>query len=784
MHFTKALALLLGAALCEAQFLTPKEGDIFRADEQIQLQWQTVGLQAPININLVPRGATDLSFVAEKIAAQVDNVGRLNWTPTKPVPGFDSFAVMITDSAQNVVISEPFQITQLGQQVPTQNNVLSSDTESITTESALAESTAAQPVPIDFNSAEPTPSKSVLTESISTSKSIPVRVTAVESTLAQPTHAQSTSTETTSAKSTVANTTPAKPAPVETVPVKDGEGVSPEGDVAVSTTSSTVKTTTASQPNGGIDQPAPSPIYSTLPESRPLTSSPTKATQSSRLNGDGAQSTPSPIYSTLPDSQEPTALPGTPAPGNSSFPVSSAAKTTSPSSALISAGESALRSTTPGALPTLPAASNQTSHSRIELTASSLPAEIAVPTKGNLTSPVPEASVISTAPATSGTASLPFVPLPPLNTSTPAALPTTLAPAPLPLNTSTSPAPVATLPVSSLPLFNTSTPALSPPTPSTVPLPLLNTSTLTGLPVTFPTAALPLNRSTSADSLAAFPTAALPLNTSTPAAVPPALSTVPVPLNTSAPATQPTALSSAPLLLNTSVPAALPTLPITEPAAVMPVPITPTTSTNRPNSDTALVGTQTAVPDVAAPTGLPGDPSKASSSIPVPSGGSDGTRTSTSGSPTTSLAPLNPIQPGGSGNKGEEGKGDGEGNGSSSSERGGDGNRSDGKGPESGGSGGTDSGAGGQSTIQPPLAVTTPEATSVRPPSPVIALPSSLWTSIVLATAANAVAPTGGLFAVTTAPAVLIPSAGSRSAQGSHVAVLVGAAVAVMIACF
>ncbi|KAK2020068.1 hypothetical protein LZ32DRAFT_652629 [Colletotrichum eremochloae] len=83
-----------------------------------------------------------------------------------------------------------------------------------------------------------------------------------------------------------------------------------------------------------------------------------------------------------------------------------------------------------------------------------------------------------------------------------------------------------------------------------------------------------------------------------------------------------------------------------------------------------------------------------------------------------------------------------------------------------------------QPTAQPQLG-SGDGTTSVRPPGPVITLPSSLMTSMVLATAANAVAPTGGLFAVTTAPTVFDPtSAGCRTTQSGHVAALLSALLA------
>jgi hypothetical protein len=131
MHFTKTLAVLFGAALCEAQFSSPRGGDVLQINKEIQIQWRTQGLQAPININLVPSDVTDLTVIAEQIAGrwlreacdpwviltsstvQIDNVGKLAWTPGNTITAFKSFSMIITDSRQVTIISQSFQISQL-----------------------------------------------------------------------------------------------------------------------------------------------------------------------------------------------------------------------------------------------------------------------------------------------------------------------------------------------------------------------------------------------------------------------------------------------------------------------------------------------------------------------------------------------------------------------------------------------------------------------------------------------------------------------------------------------
>lgn len=71
MRFTKSLALLASIAFADAQFTKPLAGDYFNIGEKFAIEWDTAGLQGPINIDLVPSGVTDGSVVAERIGGKV-----------------------------------------------------------------------------------------------------------------------------------------------------------------------------------------------------------------------------------------------------------------------------------------------------------------------------------------------------------------------------------------------------------------------------------------------------------------------------------------------------------------------------------------------------------------------------------------------------------------------------------------------------------------------------------------------------------------------------------------
>ncbi|KAK2065087.1 hypothetical protein LY76DRAFT_476996, partial [Colletotrichum caudatum] len=207
MRFAKSLALLLGAALCDAQISKPRGGDVLMPNKRFEIEWQTAGLKAPININLVPSGKTDLSVVAEKIGVQIDNVGRLNWSPSSSITAFESFAIMITDSAEAVVISEPFQIIQLTHQPVVQ---------------ALP---GAQP---QYSTAAAGPPKVVYSGALP-ADALPANFVAAEAASTTSTSVQATSTEAAPAQSTSETPASKKPTPDKANPDKaDPEKANPD----------------------------------------------------------------------------------------------------------------------------------------------------------------------------------------------------------------------------------------------------------------------------------------------------------------------------------------------------------------------------------------------------------------------------------------------------------------------------------------------------------------------------------------------------------------------------
>ncbi|KAK1999163.1 hypothetical protein LX36DRAFT_632973 [Colletotrichum falcatum] len=207
MRLPKSLALLLGAALCDAQISKPRGGDVLMPNRQFEIEWQTTGLKAPINIDLIPSGKTDLSVVAEKIGVQIDNIGRLNWSPSASITAFESFAIMITDSAKAVVISEPFQIIQL-----TQKPVIQ----------------ALPGAQLQYSTAAAGPPKVVYSGTLP-ANAIPANFVAAGVTPTSSTSVQATSTEAAPAQSTSEKPTPEEANPEKANPEKaDPEKADPE----------------------------------------------------------------------------------------------------------------------------------------------------------------------------------------------------------------------------------------------------------------------------------------------------------------------------------------------------------------------------------------------------------------------------------------------------------------------------------------------------------------------------------------------------------------------------
>ncbi|KAK1532652.1 uncharacterized protein CCOS01_04635 [Colletotrichum costaricense] len=663
MRFTTSLRLWVCAvavSVCNAQISKPRAGDVLMPNQQFEVEWQTAGLQAPINVDLVPSGKTDLSVIAEKIAVQVDNVGRLNWNPSASITAFESFAIVITDSAQAVVVSEPFKITQLTQQ-PVVQTILGAD-----------------PAQVEILTAAAGHPKVVYSGALP-AEAIPAGVAEAEAAPTEPALVQPEES-----RNTISNGTAPGASPSRQRTGKSKKQPATPNEDAVPRNSSKPLTSIAEK------NQTPTPIYSTIQSapSAPASFPTLSATKNQTgVPGRGAEVTPTPIYSTIPDSGP--------------------------------------------AFPSLSVTKNQTAPANAEVT------------------PTP---IYSTLPDTLSK----FPTLAPTNNQT----------APSAEQPAKSKAPAATQPAIEVPANRTS---ITPEAPTTPSLPIVT------LPV--------------------------PKNSTIPAS-PPA---------TSAPPVLPSAAN--PASNSSATPTGLPALPVTEPAAVAPVPIAAPSAPSSPPSD----GTGTAVTKPEPQTSDPAAaaPSAASSSGALPYKGTlpaDGgavksdVPASTTGGPTdtasgVSVTPV-PSTTAGGGKESEKGgdKSGDESGGSGSGSGKGSGQDSDTESDSESGSGSGSSSISGSNTgvRQPSTSVSstaaivpTPQpqlgvgigATPVVQIGPSITLPSSLWTSMILETAAGFAAPSGGSFAVATSPALLtVPNAGCRTTKGGgYVAAVLGAVTALLV---
>ncbi|WQF77775.1 hypothetical protein CDEST_02789 [Colletotrichum destructivum] len=720
MRFSKSLALLFGTALCEAQISKPRGGDVLQPNQKFEIEWQTTGLQAPINIDLVPNGKTDLSVIAEKIGVQVNNIGRLNWTPSASITAFESFAIIITDSAQAVVISEPFQIEKLVE-LPVVQTFLGAEVQFVTAAAGppkivYSGDLPPEAIPAGFVAAEATPTEPVA------SQSAPVEETTVQGSPFEPapvklTPAPSASPESAPLKNTPSEATSIPSSPVESAPYKDIlSELNPAPSAPVQT----------SIPPANDSKPREPDSVALIP-----TLSAPKVTPTAPVDGGGVDFQLTSNSSAVPE-------------GQTSVPLSDAAETIPTLSIPPSSTEAPKISTVPESFPSLPAANNQTAPPRVEQPPAPIPvpvptqpADIAVPVLENRTSIAPEAPVAPTQPAEVA------VPIPANSTS---------------IVPSASSAPIQSLPIVSLPLLNTSAPAGLPAIPTTEP------AAAAPVPIAAPTSSNPFSNGTAtAGNPGVVPGVAAP--TGSPAAFPQPRPSI------SAPATG----------LNG-------TLPSNE---TLPTGFTPLNP----------IQTGTVTPTISGSTGSGGQAQETS----LPGGYEGGDEGSENGSEKGNGGGGGSGNGGGSDNGGSDsGSGSRSGTGSgaetgsggngSSGERTGDDNDDSGSGNDSSGGGGSSGsvpGSGdakpggsapdGQPAVQPQLGVGA-GATSVRPVGPSVTLPSSLMTSMVLATAAGAGAPTGGLFAVTTGPAALKPiSVGSRTTQSGYFAALASVAGAIAV---
>jgi len=103
-------ALVLGfSALASATISSPAANDQWPVGANQNIAWDTTGLTAPLDIHLVPAGATDISVIITDIALKVGNTGSYEWTPPTTID-ISQVEIIIVDATQKLVISEVFVI--------------------------------------------------------------------------------------------------------------------------------------------------------------------------------------------------------------------------------------------------------------------------------------------------------------------------------------------------------------------------------------------------------------------------------------------------------------------------------------------------------------------------------------------------------------------------------------------------------------------------------------------------------------------------------------------------
>lgn len=60
--------IVLLATSATAQFSSPSKSSSLEVGKQIDIKWNTEGLQAPISINLVPGGVAGQTVIAQQVA--------------------------------------------------------------------------------------------------------------------------------------------------------------------------------------------------------------------------------------------------------------------------------------------------------------------------------------------------------------------------------------------------------------------------------------------------------------------------------------------------------------------------------------------------------------------------------------------------------------------------------------------------------------------------------------------------------------------------------------------
>ncbi|KAE9373048.1 hypothetical protein N431DRAFT_337611 [Stipitochalara longipes BDJ] len=129
-------ALVLGfSALARATISSPAANDQWPVGANQNIVWDTTGLMAPLDIHLVPAGATDITVVITDVVLQIGNTGTFQWAPPTAID-IEQVEIIIVDATKKLVISEVFTIIIIDT-----TKLLSSSTKKLTTSTKALTST-------------------------------------------------------------------------------------------------------------------------------------------------------------------------------------------------------------------------------------------------------------------------------------------------------------------------------------------------------------------------------------------------------------------------------------------------------------------------------------------------------------------------------------------------------------------------------------------------------------------------------------------------------------------
>ena len=110
MRYSLLSAVVLGfSAVSQAVISTPAKGDQWPVNQNQQITWDTTGLTGPVDIHLVPAGATDITVIIAEVALKVENTGKFMWAPPTTIT-IEEVEIIIIDAKKVLVLSEVFII--------------------------------------------------------------------------------------------------------------------------------------------------------------------------------------------------------------------------------------------------------------------------------------------------------------------------------------------------------------------------------------------------------------------------------------------------------------------------------------------------------------------------------------------------------------------------------------------------------------------------------------------------------------------------------------------------